>query len=115
VDGLCLWDYGTVGKMDPGLDYACFTLAPGSATLYALQAAGYRVTAGDVLFTDFQGFFYIYLYDSDIGVANLPRPPLPLINRIDVNIDALDLTKDPEPIPYINPITSPVIVPEIKR
>jgi hypothetical protein len=115
VDGLCLWDYGNIGKVDPGLDYACFTLAPGSATLFALQAAGYRVTAGDVLFTDFQGYFYIYLYDADLGVANAPIPPLPIINAIDVNIDALDLTKDPEPVPYINPITNPSITPNTKR
>ncbi|MCP4150103.1 MAG: hypothetical protein GY757_20315 [bacterium] len=91
VDGLCLWDYGTPGQLDPGLDYACFTLAPGSTTLFALQAAGFQVTAGDILFTDFQGFFYIYLYETDLGVGNAPIPPLPYIKAIDTNVDALDL------------------------
>ncbi len=93
VDALCVWDYGTPGVMDPGLDYACFSLAPGSATLTNLQFMGYRASAGDILFTDFQGFFYIYVYDTDIGVGNAPNPPLPMINRIEVNVDALDVSK----------------------
>jgi len=111
IDGLALWDNGVPGVLEPGIDYAAFTLAPGSATLTNIGG----LTAGDVFLTDFQGNFYTWLLASDMGVGNLPNPPLPVIRASEINVDALDLTIDPEPSSYINPITNPITAPGIKN
>jgi hypothetical protein len=122
IDGLAIWDNGIQGRLEPGIDYAGFTLAPGSATLTALSNAGYPVNAASIFLTDFQinpatgfGYFYVYVYSTDIGVGRNPSPPLPGIPFRDINVDALDLTIDPEPLPYINPITRPNINPVTKK
>lgn len=118
IDGLALWDNGVVGKLEPGIDYVAFTLAPGSATLSFGGGTGIGFTAGDVFLSDFQGYFYTWLYAGDMGVGNLPNVatggPLPVIGPTEINVDALDLTIDPEPVPYINPITNPNIGQKIK-
>jgi hypothetical protein len=115
IDGLALWDNGIQGVLEPGIDYAGFTLAPGSATLTALTAMGYQVNAAAIFLTDFQGFFYLYLYSNDIGVGNGPNPPLPIIPYVDINVDAMDLTIDPTPLPYTNPINKPIIDPVTRK
>lgn len=128
IDGLSVWDNGVTGKLEPGIDYVGFTLAPGSATLTALANAGFQVSAASVFMSDFQtyipplpapqvptGYFYLYLYAGDIGVGNNPTLPLPVIPYVDINVDALELTIDPDPLPYINPITKPIIDPGTKR
>jgi hypothetical protein len=115
IDGVAVFDVGVPGVCEPGLDYAGFTLAPGSATLTALVNAGYAVNAASIFMTDFQGFFYTYLFDTDIGVGNGPIPPLPGVPYVDINVDALELTIDPPPLPYINPVTRPVIDPVTKK
>jgi len=115
IDGIAVFDMGVPGVLEPGLDYAGFTLAPGSATLAALNGMGFAVNAATIFMTDFRGYFYLYLFDTDLGVGNGPNPPLPIIPYADINIDALELTIDPEPLPYINPITKPIIDPVIRK
>lgn len=115
IDGVAVFDMGQPGVLEPGIDYAGFTLAPGSATLTALTRAGYAVNAASIFMTDFQGYFYLYLFDTDIGVGNGPVPPLPGVPNVDINVDALELTIDPAPLPYINPITKPAIDPVIRK
>jgi hypothetical protein len=106
IDGLALWDNGIIGLLEPGIDDAALSLAPGSATL---RFGGLGLTAGDVFLTDFRGFFCTWLFAGDLGVGNFPRPPLPRIGASEINVDALDLTIDPDPVPYINPVTNPDI------
>ncbi|UCH92465.1 MAG: hypothetical protein JSV88_19505 [Candidatus Aminicenantes bacterium] len=134
IDGLAFWDNNIRGTLEPGTDYVAFSLAPGSATLTNLAAAGFQVSAASVFVSDFQtyipplpapqvptGYFYLWLYATDMGVGNLPNVasvppgPLPVINPEDINIDGLDLTIDPEPVPYINPITKPITDPGTKK
>jgi hypothetical protein len=123
IDGLSVFDNGTPGVLEPGTDYAGFTLAPGSATLMWLVNNGFPVNAASILMTDFQGFFYLYLFDTDLGVGNGPnvltpppnKGPLPVIPFVDINVDALELTIDPVPLPYTNPITRPNIDPITKN
>lgn len=118
IDGLAFWDNGIIGVLEPGIDYVAFSLAPGSATL---RLAGLGLTAGDVFVTDFRGFFCTWLFAGDLGVGNGPNVgpaggggPLPVIGASEINVDALDLTFDPEPVPYINPVTNPNIGQKIK-
>jgi len=92
IDGLIVWDVGVLGGpvnggpgAEPALDYALFSLAPGSATLMALG-----LDAADVFFTDFTGRFATFAFATDLGVVGLPGgPPFGISN-----IDALEL---PEP------------------
>ncbi len=92
IDALVVWDRGMRGICEPGLDYALFSLAPGSATLAVI---GLPEDAGAVFLTDFQGFFYTYVWSFDIGVGPFPIPPLPGIPQPDVNVDALEVAIDP--------------------
>jgi hypothetical protein len=116
IDGIAVWDINIVGVLEPGIDYVAFTLAPGSATL---TRGGMGFTAGDVFVTDFRGFFCTWLIAGDLGVGNNPNVtgggPLPVIGASEINVDALDLTIDPEPVPYINPITNPDVGPGTRK
>lgn len=85
IDALVVWDYGIPGVLEPVIDFALFSLAPGSATLTALQAAGVPADAGSIFFTDFTGVFAIYAFSSDLGLTNNPGPN----NR--ANADALEV------------------------
>jgi hypothetical protein len=123
IDALTVWDNDPLGQCDPGHDYAVFSLAPGSITLKVLSV-NFQVSAASIFLTDFQGYFYLFLYATDIGVGNGPNVttpppigpgPLPVIPYLDINVDAMDLTIDPEPLPYINPITKPIIDPVTKK
>jgi hypothetical protein len=115
IDGMAFWDNGIIGVLEPKIDYVAFSLAPGSATL---RLGGLGLTAGDVFVTDFRGFFCTWLYAGDMGVGNMPNVagggPLPVIGPSEINVDALDLTIDPDPVPYINPVTNPNIGHKIK-
>jgi hypothetical protein len=92
IDGLVMFDRAIPGGpatggpgAQPGIDFALFSLAPGSVTLAALG-----LDAADVFFTDFRGSFGTYAFATDLGVVGLPGGP-PMGPS---NIDALDI---PEP------------------
>ena len=74
VDALAVWDLATPLVADPGLDYALFSLAPGSPTL---TLGGF--SAADIFVTDFTGANALYLTAGSLGM--LPTD----------NIDALDV------------------------
>ena len=99
VDALVMFDSNTLPEFDPldgslataiepGIDYALFSLAPGSATL-----AFTGLSADDVLFTDFSGAFALYALSTDIGL--FPGPGGGPAFRGD-NVDALEIHV-PEP------------------
>jgi hypothetical protein len=117
IDGIAFWDNGIPGLLEPGVDYVAFTLAPGSATLTNSPPA-LGLNAADVFVTDFNGYFNTYLIAADLGVGNFPNVasmppgPLPVIRASEINVDALDLTIDPDPVPYIDPITDPNVNPQ---
>jgi hypothetical protein len=71
LDALVMWDRGAIGWMNPGMDIAVFSLAPGSPSLAG--ADGVLGTAddyspGDLLVTDFTGFFCIYTRPGQLGM-----------------------------------------------
>lgn len=101
IDALAMFDRGTIGPdpsidggptVEPGIDYALFSLSPGSATLTA--AAGLGISAGDIFFTDFTGAFGVYASAAELGLLALPGAP-PFGG--DDNVDALDVRPIPEP------------------
>ncbi len=70
IDGLVMWDYGTKygpawggPGAEPALDFALFTLSPGSASLAALA-----LPPCTVFFTDFTGAFATYATIDDLGL-----------------------------------------------
>ena len=83
LDALVLWDSrtaGDVGSLDAGIDYALFSLGPGSASL------GGSLTGGDVFFTDFNGSFALYADAGDLGL---------LSGELTDNVDALEVVPEP--------------------
>ena len=88
IDALIVWDYGAPRVLNPGDDYALFSLAPGSATLNTLRGMGYQVDPGTIFFTDFTNRFAIYAYSSDLGLA--PVQAMGNSNWKVINLDALD-------------------------
>lgn len=92
IDALVMFDGGLIGGpanggpgAEPFLDFALFSLAPGSASLVA-----FGLSADDVFFTDFSGAFATYVLGTDIGL--FPGPGGPAFGGN--NIDALEI---PEP------------------
>ncbi len=94
VDGLVVWDFGDVANPDdpngqrraePGRDYALFSLSERSASLDAIRAMGLPVDGSTIFFTDFTGAFAVYLFGSQVGVADIPTA-----DRAG-NIDALEI------------------------
>jgi len=92
IDALVLWDNGIpLGPNwggpggEPLIDYALFSLSPGSQMLFALVQFGLPVTPGTVFFTDFTGSFGVYAFETDLGVA-----PMDMFGGPFANIDALD-------------------------
>ncbi|HYU31219.1 MAG TPA: hypothetical protein VEW48_03585, partial [Thermoanaerobaculia bacterium] len=82
IDALVIWDGGAPGQMDPNMDVAVFSLAPGSPALAG--ADGVVGTADDfspatLFVTDFAGYFCLYT-----------RPPQLFLRGVD-NIDGLDV------------------------
>jgi hypothetical protein len=72
---------GAPGMIEPIIDYALFSLAPGSISLQIWGLDG-----ADVLFTDFTGAFAVYAPTPSLDLLPLP-PGLPFTGD---NVDALD-------------------------
>lgn len=70
IDALDLFDRGTVGVLDPGVDYALFSLSPGSQSLHIYPG----VNAADIFFTDFRGSFATFAGDDDLGLSGTVDP-----------------------------------------
>ncbi|MFI4873672.1 MAG: hypothetical protein ACIARQ_17820 [Phycisphaerales bacterium JB061] len=75
IDGLVVWDFGELhpngdNRAEPNRDYAIFSLSERSASLRALRAAGFPVDGSTIFFTDFTGSFAIYLFGSQVGIAD---------------------------------------------
>jgi prepilin-type processing-associated H-X9-DG protein len=76
VDGLDIFDRSPGplglpnGTLDPGIDYALFSLSPGSATL--LNTPG--LTAADIFFTDFANSFARFAKAADLGLSGTVNP-----------------------------------------
>lgn len=91
IDALIMYDRGMLpipvaaggpGFVEPGLDYALFSLAPGSPSLNV-----HNLDGGDVFFTDFRGSFALYARGATLGL-NASPPGFPYQSD---NVDALDL------------------------
>jgi hypothetical protein len=74
IDALIMLDRGVLGGpatggpgAQPTIDYALFSLAPGSLSL-----AQWQLDAADVFFTDFQGNFWLYAPAGSLGLRSLP-------------------------------------------
>jgi hypothetical protein len=101
IDALVVFDHGDLGGPgndgpggQPGIDYALFSLAPGSASLSA-----FSLSAGDVLFSDFSGAFAVYATAADLGlVRSTGGDP-----GAGDNLDALELRAAP-PVPALAPL-----------
>lgn len=91
IDGLVVWDrnlplgpfWGGPGA-EPGVDCAIFSLSPGSASLAALNGAGFPVNPGTIFVTDFSGGFAAYLYSNSLGLTSPFGPAA-------INVDALEV------------------------
>jgi prepilin-type processing-associated H-X9-DG protein len=76
VDGLDIFDrspgpFGLPnGILDPGIDYALFSLSPGSKTL--VNNPG--LTAADIFFTDFANSFARFAKAADLGLSGTVNP-----------------------------------------
>ena len=75
VDGLVVWDIGELSpnaalRAEPNRDYALFSLSETSASLSALRSAGFPVDGSTIFFTDFSGAFAVYLFGSQVGIAD---------------------------------------------
>lgn len=80
LDALALSDAGLAGFLDPTLDVALFSLAPGSPSL-----AAFGLSAADVFITDFTGGFGLYASFIQLGL------------QFEDNLNALDILPVPEP------------------
>ncbi len=75
-------DPNAPGMIEPFIDYALFSLAPGSISLQI-----YGLDAADIFFTDFTGAFAVYAPSGSLGL--IPSPPgLPFQGD---SVDALDV------------------------
>ncbi len=88
IDALIVFDYDqqAPNQVQPGIDFAVFSLSPGSPTLASLNAMGVPVDPATIFFTTFQGSFGVYLWSTDLGLLAPAGTPLTT-----VNIDALEL------------------------
>ena len=69
LDALIVYDLGVEGVLEPGVDYALFSLSAGSQSL---QTHG--LTAADIFFTDFRQSFATYATDADLGLLGTVGP-----------------------------------------
>ena len=82
VDALAVFDLAGLGVIDPGLDYALFSLAPGSISLAGpdgVFGTPDDYSAADIFVTDFNGFFTVFLAANSIGMD------------FNDNVDAIDV------------------------
>ena len=63
IDALVMWDRGMLGVADPNIDFALFSLAPGSPTLAALG-----ISPATILVTDFNGVFCLFTPANQLGL-----------------------------------------------
>jgi len=102
IDGLVVFDGGaSIGGMatggagaEPGIDFALFSLAPGSASLAPGVFTPGGLSASDIFFTDFAGAFAVFAFSTDIGLPS-GAPGFPFQNQS--NVDALEIVIVPEP------------------
>ena len=87
IDALVVWDDGMQGGpawggpgAEPMLDYALFSLAPGSVSLWQ-----FGLSEADIFFTNFTGSFWLYASAMDLGLMGIPGP------AIGANVDALEM------------------------
>lgn len=101
IDALAVWDLATVGgTVDAGIDYALFSLAPGSASLGGPDGIGGTLDDADIFFTDFTGAFALFASDFDLGLLGGDGFPFGPPGTND-NIDALDIAVIPLPPAFI--------------
>ena len=74
LDALVMWDRGVLGAPDPTLDFALFSLAPGSPTL-----AAFGLSPAMIFVTDFNGTFCPFVGPGQLGL------------QLADNIDGLDV------------------------
>ena len=82
LDALAVWDSGAIGMVDPGLDIALFSLAPGSMYLDGpdgIPGTADDLSPADIFVTDFTGFNLLYMSANALGMLFTD------------NIDALDV------------------------
>ncbi|MBM3235288.1 PEP-CTERM sorting domain-containing protein [Candidatus Poribacteria bacterium] len=88
LDALVLSDAGTSLYLDPGVDEALFSLAPGSPSLYGpdgIPGTADDWSPGDVFYTNFTGGFGLYASHDYLGL------------EFGDNLNALDIKATPEP------------------
>jgi hypothetical protein len=82
LDALVLWDRMAAGWVDPGSDFALFSLAPGSPALNGpdgVAGTADDFSAADLFVSDFTGVFCLYTRANQLGL--LPQD----------NVDGLDV------------------------
>ena len=100
IDALAVWDFGPLGEADPGLDYALFSLAPGSMSLFGgdgVPGTADDLSAADIFVTDFTGISILYLAHRSIGM------------RFFDNVDAIDVEPEwmlQEPLDFVEPLVN---------
>lgn len=114
LDALVLWDADDqvptdlladdAGRplVEPGRDFALFSLAPGSQILLTLNTNGITVGPADVFFTDFNGSFALYARGDELGLATGAGLEIDNIDALEVvltgdanldgSVDLLDLS-----------------------
>jgi hypothetical protein len=105
IDALIVFDNDLIGGpgfegpgAQSGVDYALFSLAPGSASLVAGAVTPGGLSSSDVFFTDFSGAFALYAGSPSLGlVPAAGGTPF----GGDDNIDALELEQVPEPSTHL--------------
>jgi hypothetical protein len=95
IDALVVYDNNILGGPnwggpggEPGIDYALFSLAPGSVSLAAIG-----LSADDVFLTDFTGVFAVYAMAGQLGLTGVPGGPVGAPD----NIDSLEIECRCEP------------------
>ncbi len=63
IDALVMWDRGVLGAVDPGVDYALFSLAPGSPTL-----AAFGLSPAMIFVTHFSGTLCPFVGPGELGL-----------------------------------------------
>lgn len=64
IDSLVIWDRGILGAPDPGVDFALFSLAPGSPTLVA-----FGLSPAMIFVTHFSGNFCPFVGPGQLGLV----------------------------------------------
>lgn len=99
IDALIVWDSSTIGgTVEPGIDFALFSLAPGSLSLGVADGLGGVLDDADVFFTDFSGAFALYAAGTDLGLLGGDGVPF---SGLDDNVDALHAQIVPLPPSWV--------------